>query len=143
MADIFHDFPIRATPERVFDAISSPEGLDAWWTLRSEGEPRDGAEYQLFFGGQYDWRGRVRRAEPASEFEMEITEADEDWVGTVVRFRLTPRDGGTWVEFAHTGWPEANQHFRISCHCWGLYLRVMRRALEHGENVAYKDRLDV
>jgi uncharacterized protein YndB with AHSA1/START domain len=44
MADIVHDFPIRATPKRVFDAVSTPVGLDAWWTLRSTGEPSEGTE---------------------------------------------------------------------------------------------------
>jgi hypothetical protein len=36
----------------------------------------------------------------------------------------------------------ANEHWRISCYWWAMYLRVLRRYLEHGESVAYEDRLD-
>ena len=37
--------------------------------------------------------------------------------------RRTPR------EFAyHRGWPEKNEHRRISCFCWAMYLRILRSA---------------
>jgi uncharacterized protein YndB with AHSA1/START domain len=143
MADILQDFPIAAPAQRVFDAVSTPAGLDEWWTLRSAGEPREGAEYVLFFGDDYDWRARVTRCAAPSEFELEMTRADDDWLGSRVGIRLQPRDTGTWVEFYHSGWPAANEHFRISCHCWAMYLRVLRRFLENGESVPYEERLGV
>jgi uncharacterized protein YndB with AHSA1/START domain len=59
MADIIHHFPIKATPRKVFQAISTPAGLDAWWTKRSAGKPVEGAEYELWFGPEYDWRAVV------------------------------------------------------------------------------------
>lgn len=34
MPDIVLDFPIRAARERVFQAVSNPDGLDRWWTER-------------------------------------------------------------------------------------------------------------
>jgi uncharacterized protein YndB with AHSA1/START domain len=143
MADILQDFPINAAPERVFAAISSPDGLDQWWTVRSAGRAAAGAEYELGFGPEYDWRARVTRCMPGAEFELEMTRADADWTGTRVAFHLSPRPAGTWVQFSHVGWPDANEHYRISCHCWAMYLRVLRRYLEHGERVPYADRLDV
>jgi len=142
MADIFHDFPVRAPIDRVFRALSTPQGLDTWWTLRSTGSPREGAEYELGFGEGYDWRAKVTRCVPDSEFEVEMTRADEDWIGTRVGFQLEPRGAGTLVRFRHTGWPSPNDHYRISCNCWAMYLRVMRRFLEHGETVPYEGRLD-
>lgn len=65
MADIFHDFPIRAEAGRVFEAVSTPDGLDRWWTKRSSGEPAEGAEYQLGFGPDHDWLARLRRVAPS------------------------------------------------------------------------------
>jgi len=143
MADVVLDLPIKAPLDRVFRAVSTPRGLDTWWTKRSAGRPQEGAEYELGFGPGYDWRGRVTRCAPDSEFELEMVRADSDWVGTRVGFRLEPRGVATWVRFRHTGWPESNEHYRISCNCWAMYLRVLRRSLEHGEAVAYENRLDV
>jgi hypothetical protein len=45
--------------------------------------------------------------------------------------------------YDHRGWPDANDHYRTSCHCWAMYLRILRRHLEHGESVPYEKRLDV
>jgi len=143
MPDIFHDFPIKAPIDRVFRAVSTPEGLDTWWTKRSAGTAQEGTEYELWFAPEYDWRAKVTRCVPDSEFEVEMTTADSDWTGSKVGFRLEPRDTFTWVRFHHTGWPTPNEHYRISNNCWAMYLRILRRSLEHGESVPYEDRLDV
>jgi uncharacterized protein YndB with AHSA1/START domain len=144
MADILHDLPIKAPIERVFDAVSTPEGLDVWWAERSKGTPQLGQEYELRFGLEYDWRARVTRATLPTVFELEIVEADDDWTGTRVGFRLQPRaGGGTWLQFAHSGWKGPNEHYRVSSNCWAMYLRILRRFLEHGESVPYDLRLDV
>jgi hypothetical protein len=71
-----------------------------------------------------------------------LTEADEDWQGTRVGFLLDENDGGTQVRFHHTGWPAANEHYRVSCYCWAMYLRLLKRYVEHGEVVDYDVRLD-
>lgn len=143
MADIFHYFPIKASASRVFQAVSTPAGLDTWWTKRSSGQPKEKAEYQLLFGPEYDWRAKVSKCVPGREFEIEITKADEDWLGTRVGFVLQEQDGVTQVHFHHTGWPKSNEHHRISCYCWAMYLRVLKRNIEFGEVVQYEDRLDV
>ncbi len=143
VADILHDLPIDAPIDRVFEAVSTSAGLDAWWTERSKGVPREGHEYELGFGPEFAWRARVTRVVRPTEFELMLTRADQDWTGTQLGFRLEPRNGKTWLQFAHTGWPDRNEHYRVSCTCWAMYLRILRRFLEHGEIVPYDVRLDV
>ena len=142
MADIFQYFPIKASASRVFEAVSTPAGLDAWWTQSSAGKADEGAEYELAFGPGYDWRAKVSRCVPDTEFEFDLIEADEDWRGTRLGFSLEENEGVTEVRFHHTGWPESNEHYRVSCYCWAMYLRLLKRYIEQGEVVAYKDRLD-
>jgi len=143
VADILQDLPIGATADRVFQAVSSPGGLDRWWTKRASGTPAEGAEYDLLFGPEYRWRARVTRCVPRAEFELELVHADADWMGTRVGFDLESRGVQTWARFHHVGWLSPNEHYRISCHCWAMYLRILRRYLEHGESVPYETRLDV
>jgi uncharacterized protein YndB with AHSA1/START domain len=143
LPDIVHDFPINVAARRVFRAVSVPAELDHWWTARSAGEPRLGAQYELWFGPEYDWRATVTRCKADVEFELELSRADKEWVGTKVGFYLEVRGGATQVRFHHLGWPAATEHYRISCYCWAMYLRVLRRYLEHGELVPYEQRLDV
>ena len=144
MPSILHDLPIAVPAEAVYKAITTPEGLNEWWTLTSRGTPSLGSDYSLGFGPKYQWHGKVTEATIARAFEIEITAPDTDWQGTKVGFRLTPRDdGSTLMAFRHTGWPQANAHFRTSSCCWAMYLRILRRYLEHGERVPYEKRLDV
>jgi len=143
MPDIFHDFPIKVPPDRVFQGVSTPQGLDRWWTKQSKGSAKAGSEFELWFGPKFDWRARVARCVADSEFELEIVRADPDWVGTRVGFHLEGRNGTTQVRFHHTGWPTANEHWRVSCYCWAMYLRILRRYFEVGEMIPYEDRLDV
>ena len=141
MPDILHDFPIFAPISKVFEAVSTPEGLDRWWTLTSSGEPRPNNTFELQFGPEYDWRARVSRCESDRCFELELTDASADWLGTRVSFDLEPMDGGTHVHFAHRGWPSESQHYRTSSYCWAMYLRLLGRAVERGEVVPYDARL--
>ncbi len=140
MTDILHQFPIKASAQRVFQAMATPAGLDTWWTKRSAGQPAEGAEYEFWFAPEYDWRGIVTRCAAEQELEWKITRADADWEGTRVGFRLRETNGVTTVNFYHCGWAEANEHFRISSYCWATYLRILKRNLEHGEFVPYEAR---
>ena len=142
MADILQDFPIKASVESVFLAVSTAKGLDSWWTKRAAGEPKLGATYELFFGPTYEWRATVTKCVSNSEFELEIVHADEDWTGTRVGFVLEPREEVTWVRFYNIGWPSPNEHYRVSTHCWAMYLRLLRKFLEDGTTVPYETRFD-
>ena len=142
MAEIFHQLAIKASAATVFDAISTPTGLDKWWTLRAKGNPGLDATYELYFGPGYDWRAVVSQFVPDREFELHMIQAMPDWVGARVGFLLSEENGITTVRFRHTGWPEPSEHFRISSYCWATYLRLLKRYLEHGEIVAYSERDD-
>jgi len=145
MQEILHQFPIKASANKVFDGIATPAGLDQWWTKTSAGKPAVGETYELFFGETYNWRAIVTKCIPNQEFELEMTGADADWLGTKIGFVIKPTNakGNTVVEFYHTGWAEKSDHYRISSFCWAMYLRILKRYLEFGEEVAYEKRLSV
>lgn len=143
MADLFHYFPINAPLEKVFESISTPKGLDIWWSKSSTGKPAIGEVYRLFFGADYNWEAVVSKFIPEKEFELTMTKADSDWISSKLGFTLTVNNNVTEVHFYHTGWKEDNEHFRISNFCWAMYLRILKRNLEFGEEVPYEDRLSV
>ena len=143
MADILHHISINGTVHEVFEAVSTPQGLDCWWTLTCEASPAAGARYKLDFGPGYEWFAIASKYEPDSEFELKLIDADADWLETRVGFRLTANGDNTSVEFYHLGWPEVNEHYRTSCFCWAMYLRLLKRYVEFGEFVPYQDRLNV
>ena len=144
MPDILHHFHIEASPAKVFEVLSTPEGLNAWWPHDSKGTPGPGERYEFDFGPGYYWIAKVVDFEKDKSICWEMTEADEDWTGTKVGFELKPKEGGgTIVEFFNSGWKEANEHFRRSSYCWAMYLRLLKAYVETGEVVSYEKRLFV
>jgi uncharacterized protein YndB with AHSA1/START domain len=124
MFEITHEFWIRADREKVFDACATAEGLEAWWTLRTSGEPRLKEEYRFYFSDAHDWRGVARVCQPPRAIEWEMTSADEDWTDTRVGFELEPEGEGARVLFvtAAGGTPTGIFAFRpiagrLTCGC--------------------------
>ena len=142
MPDIVHDFTINASPETVFAAVSTPSGLDAWWSKSSSGDAKVGNTYELDFGPGSLWKALVRRCSPGSEIEYELTNSVDDWLGTRVGLLVGETKDGTHVRFRHSGWREESAHFRTSCFCWAMYLRLLKRYAENGEVVPYGERQD-
>ena len=143
MAEIFHSFTVNAPLSNVFEGISTPKGLDTLWTKSSAGIPGLHEIYKLDFGPHYIWSGIVSKYVADKEFELQITDAQPDWINTKVGFVLNNKIEVTEVHFYHKGWPQNNEHYRISSYCWAMYLRILKRYLEYGEQVSYENRLNV
>ena len=123
--------------------MATSGGLEKWWTKKSSGKPVVGEEYALGFGPDYNWKAIVSKYVPGKEFELQMTTSDPDWEGTRVGFQVNEKQGVSQVKFYHQGWPSVNEHYRISTYCWAMYLRVLKRWLEKGEEVPYESRLNV
>ena len=119
MHTIYHDVFIKSEPSLIYKAVSTSQGLNNWWTLKSSGFPRLGELYNFYFTPEYDWHGEVVKADKDVSFHIKMIKADEDWSPTVFGFDFKKVKEGTWVQFWHKGWPECNHHFRRSSWCWG------------------------
>ena len=71
MADIYYKFPIKASVEELFRLVSTPEGLNIWWSLKSKGTPEKDEIMELNFGPGYDWKLRISSFEPNKKIEYE------------------------------------------------------------------------
>lgn len=142
MADICHSLFVDAPREAVFEAAATPQGMKTWWTDSSDGKPVEGAVYQLLFARGLQWSGLVRRYDAPAEFELEITDADDDWIGTTIEIRLASQLNRTALHFRHrTSWQTDDERFAISNYCWAQYLRAMKRNLETRELIPYEKRI--
>lgn len=139
---IEQEFPVRAPAARCFALASTAAGLDGWWTLAARLEARVGATAALDFGPGHAWAAEVVACDPPTGITYRMTASDDDWRGTTVRLAFDEAAGVTTVRFTHAGWREANRHYRVTAHCWALYLRHFRRLAEEGVVVPYAQRLD-
>lgn len=138
--EIRHQLLIKAAQKDVFKAVSEPSQLNEWWTETCEGSPAAGSAYSLGFGPPFFWKAEVLSCMPEETFELRMTEADQDWMDTVVGFHLSTSSKGTVLDFYHLGWKSPNDHFKISSFCWANYLKICKNYLERGIRVPYAER---
>lgn len=137
---ICHDVEIISTPDHLYHAITSAEGLEKWWVLHAVGIPAIGEEYSLYFSPEYDWRAKVIDCEANKYIEWKLTVADEDWMDTKLAFTIIERENKCLLRFEHRAWKDTNDHFRRTSYCWGQYLRCLKEYIEESKVVSYMKR---
>ena len=137
---IYHNLLIEASPEKVFEAISSPEHLINWWPLTCKGMPELGSTYNLHFGPEYDWYGEVIEYKFPQSFHIKMTKSDKDWEPTSFGFYLEPKNRAVYLRFQHAGWPQSNDHFKHSSFCWALLLNGLKDYVEKGRIIPFEER---
>jgi uncharacterized protein YndB with AHSA1/START domain len=112
---IEREIHVEASPDIVFEVISSPVHLQEWWPDEATLDPVPGATGELVFGNDDNPRAHVAEitvvdAEPPRLFSFRWVypegEAAADSNSLFVTFELTPSGGGTLVRMTETGFRE-------------------------------------
>ncbi|MDO5981642.1 SRPBCC family protein [Flavivirga spongiicola] len=138
--NIYHNLLIKSSSKNVFDAVSKPEHLNNWWTLKSSGTPKLNTEYNLNFTDDYNWFCRVSELKRNTSIHFKMTDADKDWAPTTFGFDLEPKDGGTLLMFSHINWEGDDHHFKHSSFCWAMLLNGLKNYLEKGKVIPFEER---
>jgi uncharacterized protein YndB with AHSA1/START domain len=139
MVDILHRVGIAdASPDEVYAALTTIDGLAGWWTVETTGVPDVGGTLEFRFPqGGFDML--VREQVPGKRVLWEVVEGPPEWVGTTVRWDLTQVDGYTIVLFGHEGWREPVD---FMAHCstkWATFLMSLKQLLETGTGAPAPD----
>ena len=137
---IYHDLTINADAKSAYDAVTLPEHLNNWWTLQCNGKPVEGTIYNLFFGPDHNWYGKVMQAIPEKAFSIQMTQSDPEWDSTIFGFELQNHASTVRLMFRHEGWLNCSEHFRTSSFCWAMLLNGLKNYLEKGVIVPFEER---
>jgi uncharacterized protein YndB with AHSA1/START domain len=141
MPDILHKVGIRSTsPDDVYKALTTVDGLSGWWTTNTRGENKVGGVLQFRFGaGGFDMK--VLELDPARRVLWQVVDGPEEWIGTKVDFDLDQRDDWTIILFKHEGW---RQPVEFMHHCstkWAVFLLSLKSLLETGKGTAWPNEI--
>jgi len=134
MVDILHRVGIKApTPEMVYDALTTVDGLAGWWTedVRGNGNPGGKLEFRFPPIGGFDME--VLEARPVEWVQWRVIDGPQEWIGTTIDWEL--REYGEWtiVLFAHRGWTEPVEFMHHCSTKWGSFLMSLKSMAETGE----------
>ena len=132
MADILHRVGVEnSSPQRVYDALTTLDGLSGWWAEKTTGDTDPGGVIEFRFGpGGIDMK--VVELDPGRLVRWEVVGGPEEWIGTEVRFDI--RQDGDWtiVLFRHEGWREPVEFMSHCSTKWATYLVSLKQLLETG-----------
>ena len=140
--DYARELTIEAPCERVFDAIATLDGIRGWWTPLVTGSDEAGRTMRLEFEGLEEHIDlRVKSARRPSEVEWSVVEHTslDEWMGTRIRFELSPRSDGTCsLAFQHIGLSP-----RLACYddCeagWDHFLESVVALAERGRGKPFR-----
>jgi uncharacterized protein YndB with AHSA1/START domain len=143
MADILHRVGTTTAPAEVYEALTTRDGLAAWWTTDTTGDGDVGGTLEFRFGdaGGFDMKVLDRR--PDERVEWEVTDGPAEWIGTHVRFDLSQQGDHTIVRFAHEGWREPGEFMSHCSTRWATFLLSMKQLVETGTGAPYPRQVDI
>ena len=138
--EIRHAILVRAEPQRVYDAFTTAEGLDGWFTT--------GASVDARTGGEICWRwrdwgpdkvtaedcGPVLEAARPQRFTFRWHPHGAENT-TTVQVRFEPVEEGTVVRLREHGYrdtPSGRAAFAECATGWGEALTLLKFYVEHG-----------
>lgn len=133
MVDILHRVGVKSSVDEVFEALTTTDGLAAWWTEDTTGVAGevDGKIAFRFTPGGFDMK--VLELTPGERVLWEVVDGPEEWIGTTVDFRLTQEDEWATVMFKHEGWREPVDFMHHCSTKWATYLMSLKSLVETGK----------
>ena len=124
---------IKASPERVFRALTTKEDLERWFLVKAEIDLRPGGAIRFEWGpGQFEV-GKVVVLEPPRRlsYTWEALEPSP----TTITFELTAENDGTRLRLIHTGIGEGedwDNYYNSVNGGWSAHLKDLTSWIETG-----------
>jgi uncharacterized protein YndB with AHSA1/START domain len=133
MPDILHKVGIKASsPVDIYAALTTRDGLAAWWTRDTQGDGKLGGVLQFRFGaGGFDMK--IVALEPAKRVLWQVVDGPAEWLGTTIEWNLRQEGDWTLVVFKHQGWREPVEFMHHCSTKWAVFLLSLKSLLETGK----------
>jgi len=158
MPDIRQAVLIDAPAEKVFGALTTQEGLSAWWTPDVNAKPQRDSVARFSFGPTYTKEMKVTELRPPAFLRWHCLAGEAEWLGTDISFQL---EGGgkeqllrahreisdqlqqgsgeqrTMLVMHHEGWRDYTLMFAECSYTWGQFMRGLKSFCETGSGTPW------
>ena len=134
MVDILHRIGTEtASPDAVYEALTTVDGLAGWWTDDVQGNGEVGGVLEFRFPPVGGFDMEVLELRPRERVAWQVVDGPEEWIGTTVEWDLRQSGDYTIVLFAHRGWREPVEFMHHCSTKWGSYLMSLKSLVESGQ----------
>ena len=133
MVDILHRVGVQTpTPEGVYEALTTAEGLAGWWTQDVTGSGEVGGVLAFRFPPVGGFDMEVLESAPGKRVTWRVVDGPAEWIGTTVDWELRQDGEYTIVLFSHAGWREPVEFMHHCSTKWATFLLSMKSLVETG-----------
>ncbi len=147
MADILHRVGIKSSLDNVYQALTTREGLAAWWTNDTQGESNVGGVLQFRFGADGVELGgfemKVLELYPGRRVLWQVVGGPEEWIGTKVSWDLKQEGEYSILLFKHQDWKEAVEFMHHCSTKWAVFLMSLKSLVETGKGAPNPDDIKI
>lgn len=145
---------IEASSEKIYQCITSTDGLAEWWTPDATAKPEVGTVARFPFGPDYFKEMKVIELTPSKLVRWQCIQGAHEWIGTTLSFQLESgtqetvlhdhsemagqvqqqtKNEGTLLTFHHDNWKEYSPMYAECNYTWGQFLRSLKLLCETGK----------
>jgi uncharacterized protein YndB with AHSA1/START domain len=143
-ADYQATIRVKASPEALFEALTTVTGLAAWWSpVTGSGEA--GGELRFIMNAPEPLVIQVDEATRPTSVRWTVTDCPflPDWVGTRPAFTITPVDSGTAeLRFRHHGLNQTLECIAMCTRSWDHFMTSLRDYVETGHGSPFGSAAD-
>lgn len=141
MAMIYHQVLINAVRSKIYEAITSQEGLSHWLTPDCVVKPDVGFINEFRIDPQRHYRMKIVHLQSGFAVEWKCLNQHDDWSATQISFHLADRGGQTCLDFKQTGFMSESEAYAASNFQWAKNLLALKVYCEAGGSQSHDTRV--
>ena len=131
-----HDMEIEidATPEQVWEAVSTAAGIASWFAPIARVEPGKGGSVTFGWSPDMEATSRIEVWEPNKHIRI-VGDRPEGAPPSVVDYYIEGRGGKTVLRLVHSGFGDTanfDGEFESTGGAWPTFLKMMKHSVEQG-----------
>lgn len=135
---------VNTSPNLVFKAITAE--IDKWWTIHSNIADRLNSKLTVKFGETTVKEMSVTKLDENKNLTWKVTKAfidiegltkKDEWVGTEIKWEITPTHQGSQIIFIHKGLTPEFECYNACESGWNFFLNSLKSYLETGKGNPY------
>lgn len=135
MTAIKHHIAINASAEKIYQAITTPEGFKNWWTADAVVDKQVGGQAEFgFYNRKIIFTMNIDELVPNKRVAWSCIRGPEEWPGTKLSFEIGSNDGSdNTLQFQHTDWASDEGCYSACNTTWGQLMGHLKDYCEGKE----------
>ncbi len=140
MANIEHLQTVHAPASKVYETLTTAEGLSEIWTNELIVNNQVGFVNEFRFGSDDVTKMKIEELIPNKKVVWHCIDSDAEWIGTMISFDIEEKNGKSFITLRHMNWKEVTPFYRSCNYNWAFFLYSLKCYCEDGEGIPYHKR---